>query len=190
VTTIFAFDAAGRRASCALVRAGEPLGELGCEPRELLASARTLAAEAGLQLAELDGIVVGTGPGSYTSLRIALATVRGLAFALGLPAAGVPSIHAFAEGRVVLDVRRGEVFSERQRLCRPEELEVAGERLVGEGAIRYRAVFERAGAEVPPDADARHRPHAARLVAHAGALGDAETIEPLYLRRPDATPPR
>jgi hypothetical protein len=58
--------------------------------------------------------------------------------------------------------------------------------LVGDGAVRYRAIFEAAGAEVPPDADPVHLPHAHLLVAHAAAFGPAGDVEPTYLRQPDA----
>ena len=187
MTTILAFDTASSHASCALLREGEPVGELLTEPRALLDAVSRLTRAAGVKP---DALVVGTGPGSFTSIRIGLATARGLCFALGLPAAGVSTLHAFHGGRPVLDARRGEVFSDGPVVCRPEELDVAGERLIGDGALRYRALFEAAGAEIPPDGDPSHRPSAALLVAHAGAYGDAEAIEPVYLRAPDATAPR
>ena len=47
---------------------------------------------------ELDGIVVGTGPGRYTSLRDGLVTARALAFALDVPVAGVSTLDALAAG--------------------------------------------------------------------------------------------
>jgi tRNA threonylcarbamoyladenosine biosynthesis protein TsaB len=190
VTTIFAFDTATSTTSCALVRAGEVVGERSTEARAVLAAADELVRSAGLVPDELDGIVVGTGPGSFTSIRIGLATARGLALALGIPAAGVSSLFAYEGGVPVIDARRGEVFSTGPVVSRPEELDVEGRRLVGDGAIRYRELFEAAGAEVPPDEDPRHRPAAHLLLSHAGPLGSAEAIEPLYLRAPDAVPSR
>lgn len=139
--------------------------------------------------ADLTGIVVGTGPGSFTSIRIGLSVARSLAFALDLRVAGVSTLEAFAGGVPVLDARRGEVFTTGPRVCRPEELEVAGLRLVGDGAIRYRGVFEPLGAEVPPDNDPAHRPDPLLLAARAGAFERAELVEPLYVREPDARPP-
>jgi len=194
VTTIFAFDAATSRASCALVRGGELIAERASDSRRLLSTAIELTDQAAIGLGEIDALVVGTGPGSFTSIRIGLATARALCFALGLPAAGVSTLRAFSGGRPVIDARRGQVFSESSAegptVGRPEELDVAGARLVGDGALRYRALFEAAGAEVPPDADPAHRASAALLVAHAGAYGDAERIEAVYLRPPDARPTR
>ena len=90
----------------------------------------------------------------------------------------------------MIDARRGEVFTDGPAVARPEELDVAGRRLVGDGAVRYRELFEAAGAEVPPDDDPAHLPSAALLVARAGAFGPADAIEPLYLRAPDAKPSR
>jgi hypothetical protein len=69
----------------------------------------------------------------------------------------------------------------------PTELEIeAGTVLVGSGAVRYRAALEAIGAEIPPDDDERHVPRARFHVQLAREYGPAETVEPLYLRIPDA----
>ena len=190
MTTILAFDTATTTATCALLRDGELLGEDRAEAKSVLAAADGLLAAAGLSPAGIDALVVGTGPGSFTSIRIGLATARGLGLALDVPAAGVSTLHAFAGGQPVIDARRGEVFSDGPLVAAPEDLDVHGRRLVGDGAIRYRELFEAAGAEVPPDDDPAHRPSARLLVAHAGPFGPVEEIEPLYLRDPDAKPSR
>jgi len=190
VETILAFDAASSWASCALLIDGELAGERHGEPRSLLAATAELSAATGIGLADVDALVVGTGPGSFTSIRVGLATARALGFALAVPAAGVSSLRAYAGGTPVIDARRGEVFTDGPTVARPDELAVAGLRLVGDGALRYRETFERAGAEIPPDDDPRHRPAAALLVPHASAYADAGLLEPLYVRRPDAQPPR
>ena len=137
----------------------------------------------------IEGVVVGTGPGSFTSIRIALATARGLALALDVPVAGASTLSAFTRGVPVIDARRGEVFGEGGVVCLPEELDVAGKVLVGDGAIRYRPVFEAAGATIPPDEDEdAHRPDPVALAAHAGPFGAVEEVEATYLRLPDARP--
>jgi tRNA threonylcarbamoyl adenosine modification protein YeaZ len=136
----------------------------------------------------VEAIVVGTGPGSFTSIRIGLATARGLALALDVPVAGSSTLGAFAGGVPVIDARRGEVFSEGGVVCRPEELDVTGKVLVGDGAVRYRAIFEAAGAAIPPDDDGAHRPDPYLLAERAGPFGAVEEIDPLYLRDPDAKP--
>jgi tRNA threonylcarbamoyl adenosine modification protein YeaZ len=190
VTTTFAFDTATGMTACALLRDGDPAGERLTEARSVLAAAEELLLEAGLERGDLDALVVGTGPGSFTSIRIGLATARGLGLALGIPAAGVSTFHAFDGGIPVIDAKRGQVFSPGPTVGTPEELAVEGTRLVGDGAIRYRALFEAAGAEVPPDDDPVHMPAARLLVAHAASYGPAEAIEPLYVRAPDAVPAR
>jgi tRNA threonylcarbamoyladenosine biosynthesis protein TsaB len=138
----------------------------------------------------IEGIVVGRGPGSFTSIRIGLAVARSLALALRVPVAGASTLDAFAGGTPVIDARRGEVFTRGPLVLRPEALDVAGKTLVGDGAIRYRELFESAGAEVPPDGDPVHAPDPFLLLEHAGAFGAAELVEPLYVREPDARPAR
>ncbi len=138
---------------------------------------------------ELEGIVVGRGPGSFTSIRIGLAVARALSLALAVPVAGASTLDAFEGGVPVIDARRGEVFTAGPSVARPEELDVSGKTLVGDGAVRYRDVFEAAGATVPPDDDPSHLPDPLLLLERAGAFGAAELVEPLYVREPDARPP-
>jgi tRNA threonylcarbamoyladenosine biosynthesis protein TsaB len=137
---------------------------------------------------EIEGIVVGRGPGSFTSIRIGLAIARSLALSLGVPVAGASTLDAYAGGMPVLDAKRGEVFTPGPRVCKPEELEVAGETLVGDGAIRYRELFETRGATIPPDDDPAHVPDPLLLIERAGSFGASELVEPLYVRDPDAKP--
>src|SRR4051794_12109034 len=136
----------------------------------------------------IEAIVVGTGPGSFTSIRIGLAAARGLALALDVPVAGAPTLRAFPGGMPVIDARRGEVFSD-QGVCAPEDLQVDGKTLVGDGALRYRDLFVAHGAHVPDDPVA-HRPDPVVLAEHAGPFGPVEDVDPLYLRQPDAKPSR
>ncbi|HEX6763290.1 MAG TPA: tRNA (adenosine(37)-N6)-threonylcarbamoyltransferase complex dimerization subunit type 1 TsaB [Gaiellaceae bacterium] len=179
--TILAFDTATTfGAVCALTGGGRRLST----PRA--GDVLQLVDEFVDDPAELEGIVVGRGPGSFTSIRIGLAVARTLSFALGLPVAGVSTLDAFDGGTVVLDARRGEVFTAGPRVCAPEQLDADGLTLVGDGAIRYRSLFEAAGAQVPPDADPVHRPDPLRLVERAGAFGAPGLVEPLYVREPDA----
>ena len=190
MTTIFAFDTATQAATCALLRDGEVAGERLTDARSVLVAAEELVREAGLGPEDLDALVVGVGPGSFTSIRIGLATARGLALALEVPAAGVSTFHAFEGGLPVIDARRGQVYTPGPAVGAPEELDVGGLTLVGDGAVRYRALFETAGAEVPPDEDPVHLPAARLLASHAKGFGPAAAIEPVYVRTPDAVPTR
>jgi len=189
-----AFDTATRVATAALVRDGTVLGERVSRAVSVLEDADELLREAGAEQRDLTGLVVGTGPGSFTGLRLGLAAARGLAFALDVPVAGVSTLRALAAvspgALPVVDAGRREVFvldGPEPAVRKPEELELEpGTVCVGDGALRYRAVLESRGAEIPPDDDERHLPRARFHAALASAFGPAEEIEPLYLRVPDA----
>ena len=189
-----AFDTATSAATAALVRDGEVLGERVSRAVRVLEDADELLREAGAERSELTGVVVGTGPGSFTGLRMGLAAARGLALALDVPVAGVSTLDALAAGSPgalpVVDGGRREVFTlvAGEPWCAsPQALELeAGTVCVGDGAVRYREVLEASGAEVPPDGDERHLPRARFHAELARNFGSAEAVEPLYLRLPDA----
>jgi tRNA threonylcarbamoyladenosine biosynthesis protein TsaB len=190
-----AFDTATSAATAALVRDGEVLGERVSRAVRVLEDADEMLREAGIEQTELTGLVVGTGPGSFTGLRMGLAAARGLALALELPVAGVSTLAALAAGAPgalpVIDAGRREVFTLSdggEALCHaPHALELEpGTVCVGDGALRYRAVLEERGARVPPDDDECHLPRARFHVELASEFGPAELVEPLYLRAPDA----
>ena len=189
---ILAFDTATDVATSALVFDGEVLGERASVAATLLEDVDALFRQASARPRELDALVVGTGPGSFTGTRVGLSVARGLALALGVEGAGVSTLDALAagaEGAVpVIDARRGEVFVPGPEARRPDDVEIAGKLCVGSGAIRYREVLEARGAEVPPDGDPRHLPRAALHAALADSYGPVETIEPVYVREPDARP--
>jgi tRNA threonylcarbamoyladenosine biosynthesis protein TsaB len=187
-----AFDTATDVATSALVWDGEVLGELRSRPVSVLEDVDALFRQGGVRPAQLEALVVGTGPGSFTGLRMGLATARALALALDVPVAGVSTLEALAAGSLgalpVIDARRAEVFvlEHVPRVCRPDELDVRGRVCVGDGAVRYRVTFEEHGAEIPPDDDERHVPRARFHVELADGFGPAEEVEPIYLRIPDA----
>ena len=190
---IVAFDTATDVATSALVWDGEVLGELASRPVSVLEDVDALLRRGGVRDSQLEGIVVGIGPGSFTGLRMGLATARALAFSLGIPLAGVSTLDALAAGAPgavpVIDARRREVFAhvdgERVVLA-PAELSVEmGRAYVGDGAVRYRDVIEAADGSVPPDESELHLPRARFHAQLATAFGLPEDVQPMYLRVPD-----
>ncbi len=125
---VLAFDTATDVATSALVEDGRVLGERRSEPRALLEDVDALLAAAGAAPKDLAALVVGTGPGSFTSTRIGLATARGLALALDLPVAGVSTLDALAaaaeDAYPVVDARRREVFVPGPAAVSPDDLEL------------------------------------------------------------------
>lgn len=155
---------------------------------------------AGSKTTDLGAIVVGLGPGPYTSLRVGIVTAAALGDALGIPVHGVCSLDGFVlagEARVTVatDARRREIYWARyesaRRIDGPDvsaAQDVAsamtpGERVIGAGAELYAAVF---GASFDPEGP--RYPDPAGLVRCANLSAPAQPLVPLYLRRPDATP--
>jgi tRNA threonylcarbamoyladenosine biosynthesis protein TsaB len=191
---VLAFDTATDVATSALVQDGEVVGERASRAVRILEDVDSLLAGAVLEREAIEGIVVGTGPGSYTGLRMGLVTARALAIALGAPVAGVSTLDALATGapgaHPVIDAKRSEVFAldEGSPAVMPaENLPVKpGDVYVGDGALRYRELLQARGARVPPDDDPVHTPWARHHAALADGFGSPEAAQPIYLRLPDA----
>ena len=189
-----AFDTATGVATSALVDDGEVLGERASRAQTLLEDVDALLRQGGAHPRDLDALAIGIGPGSFTGVRIGLAVARGLALALDVQGAGVPTLDALAAGAPgavpVIDARRREVFAlvgGFATVLAPADLVIEdGMTYVGDGAVRYRAELETRGAVVPPDGDERHVPRARFHAALAGELRPVDEVEPLYLRVPDA----
>ncbi len=192
---ILAFDTATDVACSALVDDGEVLGARVSVARTVLEDVDALLRQASARPRDVDAIAVGTGPGSFTSTRMGLATARGLALALGVPVAGVSTLAALAAAGerlyAVIDARRGEVFVDGPRAVAPAALEVPlGVVCVGDGARRYRAVLEASGAVVAADDSELHLPQARFHASLATGFGSAELVEPVYVRVPDVDVPQ
>jgi tRNA threonylcarbamoyladenosine biosynthesis protein TsaB len=194
---ILSFDTATDVVTACIRADGEVLAESATPGRSvgaqrLLDDVHGLLDRAGTPIAAVDEIVAGTGPGTFTGLRIGLATARGLGFALGVPVRGISTLDALLVPAAVdvacIDARRGEVFCagagiEPQAMT-PEAMAAAlpaGTVVAGDGAVRYRDRL--AGLDVPPDDSPLHVPHARH---HAELHAIAGPPEPLYLREPDA----
>jgi tRNA threonylcarbamoyladenosine biosynthesis protein TsaB len=172
--------------------------------------------EAGSGPAELAGIIVGSGPGSFTGVRVAAATAKGMARALRLPLLAVPSLAAVAamvnSGPrpvcALFDARRDEVYAACYALAADgawttlvppvaceigDAIELALRHdavLAGEGALRYAGAIEAAGATTAGGAPAVPRASAllwlAALEPERYVVEDAGAWEPLYLRESGA----
>ncbi len=238
------FDTSTRATSVALrlpdgatleARDDPPAGAHPGHATQLLNIAQRLLSDAGVTWRDVDRIAVGLGPGTFTGLRVGVATARGLAQSLGAELVGVPSTLALAlpalasarldtilaadgaDGAVlaVIDARRGEVFAAvyqqgeqntprelaPPRAVAPQEISsviadaadaAGGEELtllaVGDGALRFRAELQNAGADVEPDSSPLHLISAGAICV-LGTLADAQGLQELlpdYRRRPDA----
>jgi tRNA threonylcarbamoyladenosine biosynthesis protein TsaB len=153
----------------------------------LLREARALLRRARLGFGDVDRIAVGVGPGSFTGLRIGVATARALAQATGADVVGVSTLRALGAleeepppyGTVVIpviDARRGEVFVAGYRgtseilhpqAMTPEALAEKAEHsgagthrpwlAIGDGAVRFRELLVQAGVTVPDPQSPVHR---------------------------------
>lgn len=202
---ILGLDTASAATTVALVREGgvfekrhdPPAGERPGHATRLLALVDEVLGRAGTELRAVGRIGVGVGPGSFTGLRIGVATARALAQAHGAELVGVSTLEALARGAAdqpragsvlaVLDARRQEAFAAAWRdeapvlapaALPPAALAQATRSLarddglpplaVGEGALRFREQIEAAGAVVPPDDDPVHRVGARHVCRLAG----------------------
>lgn len=161
----------------------------------------------------LDLLVCMRGPGSFTGLRIGMATVKGLASALGCPYVAVPTLDVLASkleffpGAVVpvLDAKKGRVFAALFAGGRKEseDLDIAPHALLGLLSKRERVLFTGTGAPLLSELLAQHpgwhidrrRPvDAATALLDLGkerfrrSGGEAEDLGPLYLRPSEAEP--
>ena len=217
---LLAVDTATEVASWALWRGGALVAERRADPglataEALLPALDALLAEAGLTLDGVGAFAVSIGPGSFTGLRIGVATVKGLAFASGRPVVPVATLAATAlhagpgATAAVLDARRGELYAAgfsvaadgvpRAADWLPEgvlavrELAArlpAGCRVVGEGIAVCAGALEATSARLlaPPYA-ATTACQVASLGARALASGEglaAADLVPRYLRRAEA----
>lgn len=166
---------------------------------ELLALSAAALSECGASFADVTRIAVGVGPGTFTGLRIGIATARALAQASGAELVGVSTLQTLLRDGVdlaVLDARRGEAFvlrvgEETARVVAPQALADEQATLAaGDGSRRFRASLEAAGITVPQDDSSRHLVTAAALCELGATAAPVahDRLVPDYVRAPDATP--
>ena len=179
----------------------------------LMPWALALAAEAGVELSALDGVVAAVGPGAFTGLRVGLAAASGVALAAGCPLWPGSSlvsrgVRASDGGPVLamLDARKSRVYAAvveadgsvvREAGDLPPAQAVQGLAdgfiATGEGALVYRELVESSGGRVCDDAADPAVDALVRLGARGLARGegrDPADVRPVYLRAPDAKPPK
>lgn len=208
---VLAIDTSGSGCSAAIYDSGSDavLGQSGADigrghAERLMEFVDEALASADRPIGDIDRIAVTIGPGSFTGIRVGVATARGLALALGKPAVGISSLHVLAEearaaapGKAVLvaiDAKRDEVYVQAfdaagQAITEPEALAVVTARdrfaafegcVAGSGAELLTSVTSVKTADLVDIA----------VVARLGAGADPASAKPkpLYLRGPDAKP--
>ncbi len=202
---ILAFDTSAAHCAAALLSGDRCLAQRseamqGGQAERLFPLLEELLAEAGVAWRDLAALGVGTGPGSFTGVRVAVAAARGLALSLGVPAVGVSGFDALgAEGPrpllASLDARRGACFLKRLDAgaappvaATPEALPVAwrgsGLPVVGHAAEAVAAAT--GGPVLTP-----RWPLAEAIARIAATCRDRPQPRPapVYLRPADAAPP-
>ena len=218
---LLALDTSLATCSVALWRDGAPIADhfvpmARGHAEALVPMVQAVCAQAGVDLAAVGAIAVTRGPGTFTGIRIGLATARGFALTIGCPVIGVSTLEVIAASAqlptdpapilVVQDARRGEIYAQRigatpKESPAPQLLAVADLaaafperplRLVGSGALlaadRLGPGATVAAGEVLPQAAVLAGLAAARLQRH-GPAHFAAPPSPLYLRAPDAKLP-
>ena len=166
------------------------------QAERLIPEIQNLFEQTGRKVAQLNAVVVGVGPGSFTGVRVALSTARGFALALNVPVYGVSSLDAYAYGAgedvfVALDTKRGdfyvagfnkdleEVFE--PRVMTMDEIKILNPKLI---ASDVADIFEQEGFNVRKN-DFSLSEQIAKIALARGE--NNLPAEPLYLREADVT---
>lgn len=213
---LLALDTSSKHFSLAVVKDGKTLCYRSIVLKKVLSDSimpaiQGILKKAGLTLAKIDGFAVGLGPGSFTSLRVGLATVKGLAFATGKPVVGIPSLDVLVlnvqgDGHVcaVCDAKRnmvyaclyekkGTVIKKKSKYLLTNIADVlkrikGGVTFVGDGVPLFREAIEKAlGTKARFAGGKQTYPQARHLAAlalerfKARKYDAAESLVPLYL---------
>ena len=204
--TVLAIVGCGPRLEVALAAPGMSAPALvalaGPTPRSdlIVAAVDLLLRSAALAADAVEAVVASRGPGSFTGLRVALATAQGLALARGVPAHGFPSLAVQAARTPVRPclaaqpARRGHVWVQLFESAEPDgaaaPLAVAA---LADLAASDVAVVAAAGVDLPPGTPVAPAPltaaEALLALAHRHPNFDATTLLPLYAEPPQAEPP-
>jgi tRNA threonylcarbamoyladenosine biosynthesis protein TsaB len=222
---ILAFDTATSNCSMAITRGdlaeGKVVGSLSFDSevthsRRLLGAVDWLLQTTDMEITDISALAVGVGPGSFTGLRIGMATAKGLAHGKGLPLLGISSLDAIGAGVrserlicVVMDARKKQVYccfyrckpdgrifrSSEPAVMQPEELAILIKEpvtMAGDGVRVYNALFSELlgeSAEFLPWTMAPQAVNIGFLASKSLAAGDFLDIDsavPDYVRSSDA----
>jgi tRNA threonylcarbamoyladenosine biosynthesis protein TsaB len=165
---------------------------------DLLVTIDATCVGAGVAPIDLDAVAVGAGPGSFTGLRVGMATAKGIAFAARCPLWTASSLAALAQDELaddpggvvvaVLDARRGEVYAGAFRRDGERVVAVADERVMAPAElVAYAAGARAIVGDYATDAPRTPRAAAVALVAFAGPRVDQLAAgAPTYIRRAEA----
>ncbi|WP_306592856.1 tRNA (adenosine(37)-N6)-threonylcarbamoyltransferase complex dimerization subunit type 1 TsaB [Corynebacterium striatum] len=168
---------------------------------QLIPTVEELLQTTSLTYPDLDAIVVGCGPGPFTGLRVGMATASALGDALSIPVHGVCTHDAIAasaaaQGRtlVATDARRKEIYwatyEDGQRVEGPDVVKPAEIQVAVDAVIIPDNLVAKLPEELQNLPHTAANPRPAGLVAVANLDAAPEPLTPLYLRRPDAVPPK
>lgn len=168
---------------------------------QLIPTVEELLQTTSLTYTDLDTIVVGCGPGPFTGLRVGMATASALGDALSIPVHGVCTHDAIAASAaaqgctlVATDARRKEIYwatyEDGQRVEGPDVVKPAEIRVAVDAVIIPDNLVAKLPQELQNLPYTAANPRPAGLVAVANLDAAPEPLTPLYLRRPDAVPPK
>lgn len=171
------------------------------QAERLLPMLAEMLAQAGVTWRDLTALAVGTGPGNFTGVRIAVAAARGLALGLGIPARGIGALPALAwaiprPALACIDARQGRLYVQlfEDRADHPPALIEPGQ-TIAHLARPGLSVAGAPAASIAPALGARIVPRDLPLTEAMAFLAAAETgpaarPAPIYLRPADAAPSR
>ena len=199
---ILAFDTSAAHCAVALMldnrviaEAFEPMTKGQAE--RLMPICEEVIAQGGYAWADLDCIGVGIGPGNFTGIRIAVSAARGLALSLDIPAIGISALDALAHGQTAsvlatIDARQDKLYAQiigaepsLPQLTDFESLPTGADLCIGFQAE-----------EIASKLNAKTAPPAYPIAQAIGRIAldrfgtDTPRPAPLYIRAPDAAPPR
>jgi tRNA threonylcarbamoyladenosine biosynthesis protein TsaB len=203
---ILAFDTSAAHCAVALVSGDQIIAEcyqlmVKGQAERLMPECEQVLAAGGYAWTDLDAIAVGIGPGNFTGIRIGVSAARGLALSLGVPAIGVSALEALAYGQspkitlATIDARQDKIYA--QVFNSPTEtppvlVDLDSLSDVPKGAVCIGHLSGEIAAKIDgvPVSPAINIARAIGQIARTRIGTTQPRPAPLYIRSPDAAPPR